>query len=93
MPYVLFVAAALVKKIVFPVLLGFIILTSTLVGIADAAPVVQHTGGNANSCANLSPNNPNYFTLECAGAVHHDGNDSPTKNDKPGRSYHGPLHV
>jgi hypothetical protein len=37
----------------------------------------QNNGGDINSCVNLTPNNPNYITLGCAGAAHQNGNDNP----------------
>lgn len=65
-------------KMVLALLLELMLLTP-LVGISYATPIVQPTqsGGDANSCAGLSPNNPNYFTLGCAGAAHQNGNDNP----------------
>ncbi len=66
-------------KAFLSILLGLMLLTS-LVGISYATPVmqpVQNTGGDNNSCTQLTPNNPNYYTLGCAGAAHQGGNENP----------------
>ena len=61
------------------IVLGLMLLTS-LVGISYATPIMQsaqNTGGDNNSCTQLTPNNPNYYTLGCAGAAHQGGNENP----------------
>ena len=62
-------------KTVLSILLGLMLLTS-LVGISYGTPIIQPTG-EANSCAGLTPNNPNYISLGCAGAAHQGGNENP----------------
>ena len=64
-------------RIKLSVLLGLMLLTS-MVGISYATPILPtQTGGNANACAGLTPNDPNYVTLGCAGAAHQGGNENP----------------
>ncbi len=66
-------------KAFLSILLGLMLLTS-LVGISYATPVMQpaqNTGGDNNSCTQLTPNNPNYYSLGCAGAAHQGGNENP----------------
>ena len=66
-------------KALLSTLLGLMLLTS-LVGITYATPVMQPTqnnGGDINACVNLTPNNPNYIALGCAGAAHQNGNENP----------------
>ena len=61
------------------IVLGLMLLTS-LVGISYATPIMQsaqNTGGDNNSCTQLTPNNPNYYTLGCARAAHQGGNENP----------------
>jgi hypothetical protein len=68
-----------VKKILFSIVLGLMLLTS-LVGISYATPIVQpvqNNGGNDNACVNLTPNDPNYTSLGCGGAAHQGGNENP----------------
>jgi hypothetical protein len=63
-------------KALLSILLGLMLVTSTLVGIAYANPTVQpaqSTGGNTNTCSQMSPSNPNYTADNCA-FVHDGGN-------------------
>ncbi len=63
-------------KALLSILLGLMLATSTLVGIAYANPIVQptqSTGGNTNTCAQMSPSNPNYTANNCP-FVHDGGN-------------------
>ena len=67
-------------KAFLSILLGLMFVSSTLVGIAYATPMMQpaqNTGGNApvNPCVELSPNNPSYFTQGCEVGAHTGGND------------------
>ncbi len=66
-------------KTFLSIVLGLMLLTS-LVGISYATPQVQpaqSNGGETNPCVQLSPNNPNYLSLGCAGAAHQNGNENP----------------
>jgi hypothetical protein len=59
-------------KALLSILLGLMLLTS-LLGISYATPTVQpaqSTGGNTNTCAQMSPSNPNYAADNC---FMHDG--------------------
>ena len=62
-------------KAFLSIVLGLMLLTS-LVGISYATPIMQPAGDPINSCVNLSPNDPNYITLGCAGAAHQGGDDN-----------------
>jgi hypothetical protein len=75
MPYVVCGRRFSVKALL-SILLGLMLATSTLVGIAYATPTVQptqSTSGNTNTCAQMSPSNPNYKADNC-GTVHDGGN-------------------
>ena len=64
-------------KAILSILVGLMLLTS-LVGISYATPLVQpmQGSGDVNACVNLTPNNPNYITLGCAGAAHQGGDEN-----------------
>ena len=69
-------------KALLSILLGFMLLTS-LVGISYATPVMLplQGSGDINACVNLTPNNPNYVTLGCAGAAHQGGDENPPQHN------------
>jgi len=59
-------------KAVLSILLGLMLVTSTLVGIAYATPIVRPADGSDNNCALVPPTDPNGTTLGCHGAGQHD---------------------
>ena len=59
-------------KALLSILLGLILVTSTLVGIAYATPKLQPADGSDNNCALVPPTDPNGTTLGCHGAGQRD---------------------
>lgn len=64
-------------KALLSILLGLMLVTSTLVGIAYATPTMQPQGSDNNGCGLQPPNNVDNVTVSCHGAGQRDHDHPP----------------